>query len=312
MWLFVTLISYFIAAVNSLADKYILRAPVATPIVYTFYVGIFSIFSVVFIVLDVSWPGWGALMFDFLTGIVFLTALFFFFHALRSDEASRTISLVGAASPALIVFLSVLLGGRYLFPMEYQALGLLILGGILISMKTKKEERGFHVTWESVASAMVSALFFAFYFLLAEVAFSTQPFTPAFVATRVGSFIGAVALLSIPSIRRQIFSAGKDAGTSRTGALFVGNKVLAGIGFFLLNLGIAEAAIAGINIAFVNALEAVKYAFVFFLLLLSAHYTPHILDEHFSKKETIRKGIAIVAIATGTILLSIASVVYSL
>lgn len=313
MWLFITVFAYFIQAGNSLIDKYLLRNAVATPIVYTFYVGIFSIFSVVFIAFDWTLPSLSGILFDFLVGLIFLMALYLFFSALRGNEASRVVSVIGATTPVLIVIFSAIIFGQQNIPLlGYQALALLILGGVLVSFHGKAHhlsKTAPRVHGSTIFLALGSAVFFALYFITAEFAFNTQPFTGAFVMTRVGSFLGALALLLLPLTRQAIVRAGKTAAPSRVGGLFVVNKALAGVGFFLLNLGIDQAGAARINVAFVHALESTKFVFVLLMALFITYFFPHILSEEFTRRELIRKVSGVAIIVVGTFLLAISSVV---
>lgn len=313
MWLLITVSAYFIQAGNSLIDKYLLRSAVATPIVYTFYVGIFSIFSVVFIIFDWTFPSLPGIAFDFLVGLIFLIALYLFFSALRGNEASRVVSVIGATTPVLIViFSAILLGEHNITLLGYQSLALLILGGILVSVRDPKRVKKVvapTVDHRTILFALFSSVFFALYFITAEIAFNTQPFTGAFVMTRVGSFVAALLLLLLPMTRHAIVRAGKSAAPSRVGVLFVFNKALAGIGFFMLNLGIAQAGAARVNVAFVHALESTKFVFVLLMALAISYFFPHILSEEFTRRELIRKVSGVGIIVIGTFLLAISSVV---
>ena len=72
---------------------------------------------------------------------------------------------------------------------------------------------------------------------------------------------------------RAYFHTTKTAG-AKAGALFIANKTLAGVSFFLLNYAIFLG-----NIAIVNALEGVKYLFVLILAYYFSTRMPHILRE---------------------------------
>src|SRR3989344_1171793 len=101
-WLFIALLANFLIAIVSVVDKYLLGKQIPNPAAYTFYVGIFSIFAVVFIPFGIEWPGFWQLILALSVGSVHLVALFALFSALKTDEVSRITALVGGATPAFL------------------------------------------------------------------------------------------------------------------------------------------------------------------------------------------------------------------
>ena len=74
-WIIVTAIAYFLTAVNSVLDKYLLNRSIPEPVTYAFYVGIFSIFTLVLTPFGFHWPGLWQFIAAILTGAIFLLAL---------------------------------------------------------------------------------------------------------------------------------------------------------------------------------------------------------------------------------------------
>jgi len=302
-WLFVAIVAYFIAALNSVIDKYLLNKSIPQPLVYAFYVGLFSIFTVIITPFGFGWPGLFQFFAAISVGIVFLFALISFFTALKKDEASRVVSLVGALTPGFILLFSMILFGETLVRQEWFALGFLILGGIVVSSQRTQKCSIFALhKYECLSSTVfviLASVFFALFFVFAKFVFSNQEFVSGFVWTRIGSFLGALALLAIPFAGGHIFMTTKTVQT-KTGALFVTNKALAGVSFFLLNYAISLG-----NVTLVNALEGTKYAFVFLFVLLLSVYKPQLLSEDIRFTSILQKFVAIILIAAGIFIISI-------
>jgi len=301
-WILISVVAYFLSALNSVVDKYLLHRSIPQPLVYTFYVGIFSIFTVVIAPFGLTWPGLEQFLWAIAVGVIFLAALAAFFIALKADEASRIVSLVGGTTPVFILILSIIVFETILTIPETIALIFLIFGSVLIS--TRKNQKcsildfGKHECVRSTEIALLAAVLFALFFVTAKFVFNSQEFVSGFVWTRIGSFIGALMLLLAPSVRKQIFHTTKTV-RAKTGGLFVFNKTLAGISFFLLNYAIAIG-----NITLVNALEGVKYLFILILALVVTRQLPEVFAEEISPGILFQKVIAISSIAVGLFLLA--------
>jgi len=303
-WFFIAIGAYFLTALNSVIDKYLLRRSIPHPIVYAFYVGLFSIFSVILTPFGFEWPG----LFQFGTalsvGVVFLFALVTFFTALKEHEASRVVSIVGGFTPVFILILSGMLLGEALNATELAAFVLLVSGGVVISLHRGAGCGIFHFykysCVRSTGTALLSAFLFAIFFVFAKFVFTHQEFISGFVWTRIGSFIAALALIFIPGNRRLIFATTKHVG-AKMGGLFIANKALAGVAFLMLNYAIFLG-----NVTLVNALEGVKYAFLLILVYILTERFPYILREQTSFFVMTQKAVAIVSIFSGMALLALA------
>jgi len=302
-WVLISVIAYFLSGANSVIDKYLLHRSIPHPLVYAFYVGIFSIFSVIIAPFGFAWPGFEQFLWAIGVGVIFLCALIAFFIALKADEASRIVSLVGGATPGFILVLSIFVFEIVPTHTEFLALSLLVFGTVVISTRRNQKcsliELHKHECVRSTEIALLAALLFALFFVSAKFVFNSQEFVSGFVWTRIGSFLGALLLLFIPFVRRQIFSTTKTVSRS-VGALFVANKTLAGISFFLLNYAISLG-----NITLVNALEGIKYLFILVLTLIITRNLPSVLSEEITPGILIQKVVAVASIAAGLVVLSI-------
>ncbi len=302
-WLFITIGAYFLTAVNSIIDKFLLRKSIPNPLTYSFYVGIFSAFVLILIpFFGLLWPGFYHFFVALSVGVVYLFALIAFFYALKKDEASRVVPLVGAITPVFILIIS------HLFLVESFSVNdaivfvFLVTGGFLISYKKEAHckilEFKRNSCMQGLKMSLLASFFFALFFVLAKYVFENQDFISGFIFTRLGSFLAALFLLFIPLYRKSIHKTTKKVKRG-AGSLFIINKTLAGFAFLLVNYAIA----VGGSPTLVNALEGTKYIFVLILALILSLKFPKIIKEQVSTHHLVQKSFAIVLIFLGIFLL---------
>ncbi|PJA86730.1 MAG: hypothetical protein CO141_03110 [Candidatus Moranbacteria bacterium CG_4_9_14_3_um_filter_42_9] len=298
-WILFAIISYFLNAVTAIIDKFLLNKSVPSPKAYAFYVGLLSIFAVVFLPFGVVWPGLLSVIKDLIPGIIFFWLVFFFVTAVKKNEVSRVVTMIGGFAPIFTLGLSFFIFHERLRNLHFAAFGLLVLGGVLISLKRSGVgEIKNRLAPSGISISVLTAFFFALYYVSAKFIFSDdQTFISTFFWSRMGSFLAALAILLIPSWRVKIFGARKTAGT-RGGALFLTNKVVAALAFILLNYSIKLG-----DAALVNAIQGVQYAFLFCLVLFFDKKYPNILEEKMTRSIIAQKILAIIIIGIGLSLL---------
>ncbi|MBI3671194.1 EamA family transporter [Candidatus Azambacteria bacterium] len=301
-WFFISIISYFITAINSIVDKFLLGKSIPNPILYSFYVGIFSIFTIILIPFGMEWPGMWQFLIALSVGALYLAALIAFFTALIADEASRIVSLVGAITPVFILIFSDIFFGSELGRNQMIAFVLLVLGGALISLRKDAKCRlldfGMYSCARNTWIAILASLFFAAFFLLAKYVFSHQDFISGFVYTRLGSLVAAILLLAFPLYRKMISQTTQKVHTESLW-VFIFNKTFAGVAFLLLNYAISLG-----NVALINALEGVKYIFVLIIIFLFSKKLPGIIREDTSWLIMLQKTLAVFLIFIGLYMLA--------
>jgi drug/metabolite transporter (DMT)-like permease len=302
-WLFITISAYFLTAVNSITDKFLLRKSIPNPLAYSFYVGIFSAFVLILIpFFGLKWPGFFHFFAALSVGVVYLFALIAFFYALKKDEASRVVPLVGAVTPFFILIISHIFSVESFSVNDSFVFVFLLSGGFLISYKKEAHcgilEFKKNSCLRGLEISILASLFFAIFFVSAKYVFTYQDFMSGFIFTRLGSFVAALLLLFIPVYRRSIHKTTKKVNRG-AGILFIFNKTLAGFAFLLINYAIA----VGGSPTLVNALEGTKYMFVLVIALILSLKFPKILKEQISTHHLVQKGAAIALIFFGIFLL---------
>lgn len=300
-WLIVAITAYFILAIVSLVDKYLLVGPIPNPKIYTFYVGILGVlvlFLVPFVGFSVPQPS--QIILSLLAGAIFIYGLFWFYKALRDFEASRVVPAIGGILPLFT------LGLVYIFSAGKETLGyfkffafiLLILGSILITYERSKK-----ISFQSLRISAIAAFFLALSFVLTKYVYLAQPFWSGFIWIRIGGFLMAIfSFLLFKEIREEIFKK-KVSFKKRTIGIFLSNQAMGAGAGILQNWAIFLAPL--VYVAIINALQGIQYAFLLvFIIFLSLKF-PKILKEEISRKFLLQKIIAILLIGGGLVLLAI-------
>lgn len=304
-WLIFTIIAYAIFAIVALGDKYFLSGPIPDPKFYAFTVGITGLivlFAVPFLGFPI--PPIDALTVALLTGSLFVISIFILFYGLHYFEASRIIPAVGGLTPIFA-----LLVGYVIFPdmaigrWEYWAFGLLCGGTLLITGQNWKK-----VFSESLAIALIAAIFFGASLSFSKFAYEAQSFWSGFLWIRIGAGIAALGILLLSSqVRgevRSIFRHKKLTRRTRSLAgLFFVNQGLGAVALVLQNLATSLAPIS--SVPFVSALQGVQYAFLLALTALLRLRHPKMLRERSSAGILIQKLVAVAMISAGLVLLAL-------
>ncbi len=284
--------SYFLFAVVSLVDRYLLIGP-PNPKIYTFYVGVLGILALLLVpFVGFSVPGVYEIIFCLLVGAVYVFALFFLFSGLEQFEASRIIPGIGGFLPIftllLIYFFSE--GRTVLNPLEILAFFFLVLGSVTISWQSSTK-----ISFKSLGFSALIGLFLSLNFVLAKYVYLILPFWTGFIWIRVGTFLTSIFFLFTKQVRKELFS-GVSAFSKKTGAFFLFNQAIGASAFILQNWAIALAGLVYLSV--INALQGIQYVFLFFLTLL-------FLKEGLSKKVILQKITAILFIGIGMIILAL-------
>lgn len=301
-WIIVAIISYFFGAVAALLDKVLLSGRISSPSVYAFFVSLFSLFALLFIPFGFQWYGSVPTLVFLLSGALFLYGLLAMYTAVQKSEISRVAPLVGTIMALTALFV-------YFFPLggdisrvltiswvQFLAFSLLVGGGILITIDFPLRKKENISPW-----AVVAGICMALSLLLLKYGYHQYDanFESGFVWSRIGMFFGGMSLFLVPRFRKQIFSGLQNQGVAstqntKTGLLFLANKVSGGSAAFLMNY----ATFLG-PVTFIQALSGVQFIFLLILAWITSTQYPHIFEERFGMVQWIQKGVAIMLIVCG-------------
>lgn len=315
MWLVIAVSSYFINAGVYIADKFLLSKKIHSSITYAFYVGIWSIFNFVILLFAPWFPGGKELVIDISAGVLFLATLIFWYKALHQSEATRVVPIVGALVPVFSLILSHFFLGDSLGKKELLAFFILIAGGVLVSIKNTKVHlydqvvsrvkdvfgnilgeihAEYRPTRRLIFNSLISAFFFAVYYVLMKYIYINQPFIGGFVWSRLGTFLGVLFMLLIPAWRDLIAKYRQEGDAPRNLSLFLFVRFFAAVAFIMLNWAISLG-----NVAMVNSLQGAQFLFLILLVLIFSYKFPDILQEELGKGVIVQKIIGVMLVSTG-------------
>ncbi|WKZ24837.1 MAG: hypothetical protein QY321_00150 [Patescibacteria group bacterium] len=323
MYFVIAATSYLLNAGVYVADKFLLSKKIHSSVVYAFYVGIWSVGNFVLLFFEPFIPTWSQLWFDLSAGFLFLFTLIFWYRALHQSEATRVVPIVGALTPIFAFIFSFIFLGDVLRLEEGIAFIVLIAGGLLISVKRTrlyvlneasekikdifgrvlgKVRADLNPTKRLLFNSFISAFLFAAYYVLIKYIYSDtgQPFIGAFVWSRLGSFLGVMAILLVPAWRRLIKEANSSKKrTPKELVFFLAVRLTAAVAFIMLNWAVSLAD----NVSLVNALQGVQYAFLLGIVIVLSRKYPNILSEENNRGVMIQKFIGVVLVSLGLYLL---------
>ncbi len=298
LWLIIILSSYFLLAAVHLVDKYILQERVTDPKIYAFYVGISGIFVLALVPFGfLAVPKISDLILALLAGAFNTLAVFALFVGLKRFEISRIIPAVGASLPLFTFGFTAVWSGEGLTFLDILVFGLLLIGTFLITRERKKI-----FSLKSLQISVLTAGFFAAYFILIKFVYLGQPFISGLIWTKIGAALISFCFLCFKDVRTDILHGSKIAQKNNW-AVVLPNQTIGGLAVLLQNWAVALVPLAYLGI--INALEGVKYVFLLILAVLISKKFPQILKEEVSKEVIFQKIIAILFIGTSLVILAL-------
>jgi len=319
MYILIAILSYSINAGIYVADKFLLSKKIHSSIAYAFFVGIWSVFNIFLLFFDPWLPNLRELGIDLAAGALFLGTLVFWYKALHQSEATRVVPIVGALVPIFSFGLSFIFLGETLGERQLLAFAILVMGGIMISVKRtrfyylkevgEKTKKIFgdvlgplHARYRPaqrlIINSSVSALFFAGYYVLIKYIYSTQPFVGAFAWSRLGSFIAALLILFVPDWRSAIIDYQRGQKSPKNLSFFLAVRVMAALAFIMLNWAISMG-----NVALINSLQGTQYVFLILLVIFLSSRYPKILKEELGGGVLMQKAMGTAMIIIGLYML---------
>lgn len=288
-WLFITIIAYLLFALANVGDKMMVSHYKTQPIVYAFYVGFLGLLSLLLVPFGVGLAGPNVLYWAAFAGTSFVLTLLFMYKAINAGETTRAITLMGGTSPVFTLLFAYLFLGERLTIYQGVAFIFLVLAIIIISWPIQSHRK---IHLEQLFWGCLAGLAAATSYVLTKHVYSQEAFIAGFFWIRMGGVVTSLVILLIPSYR-QLIKIDWAKPKKKRGALVGLIQVVGGLGVVGQNYAFALA-----SATLVNALQAVQYAFVFFLTAVLGYRFP-ILRENYNYKIIIQKLIAIALICCG-------------
>jgi len=297
-WLSITLFAYFLNAIAMVIDKTLLKKEIKNPFVYTFYIAglgavliILAIPIALIFKLSLVWPGASQFWISMLAGASFSIGLFLMFIALKREDASRLLPIIGGLTPIFVLILAYFFINESLVSRQILAFVFIIIGTFLISLEFKKHDIQFRkILW----LALPAALFFGLSYVLTKDVYNHQPFVSGFIWTRLGAFIIVLLPMLLPTNRHDLLHPGQDQGMEKAKGRFLLGQGCGGASAVLI-----QYAISITSVSLVQALQGSQYVFVFLMVFIATFYFPKFLTEKMNKHIIIQKVMAILLIGLG-------------
>jgi drug/metabolite transporter (DMT)-like permease len=250
-WLFIVTVAYFLIALEVILDKFLLSSKrVSHPAIYTFYSGVLTLPIFALFPFGFHRIAFLEMLGSLSAGVIFAYGILTLFFAIKENEASRVMPVVGAVIPIITYIFSLFFLEEKLSVLQFYGVVVLILGGLLISAESliKGRRKFFSGFYQSVLAGVLLAFAFAFF----KSFYEHDNFINVFIWTRFGVMVGALSLMFGPAWRKAIISSlikfkkpGRE--NKNSGILFVLNKFLGGSGSILLNFSISLGSVTIIN-----------------------------------------------------------------
>jgi uncharacterized membrane protein len=289
----IAIVAHALVGVSLIWDKVLLqRKRMQNLASYIFWLGAISIFGLALIPFGFHMPSAKTAWIAIIAGFCDLVATWFYYAALKAGEASDEVAAMGGFTPVATVLLSIPLLGLHL---DGQLLGfaLMTAGGFVMFFAERMPLR------QMLPRVVAAAVFFGLTGVLQKMAFNDVKFVSGYVFFTIGTFAGSMALLLIPTWRRQIFKNSEEA-PPRSKAGYMMNRFLAGVGSFLVVFAVSRA-----SPSVVEAISGVRYVIIFIGAYAITHLRPSWFREDFKGRALLIKAVGTGLVVAGLILVGL-------
>ncbi|MEK7390758.1 MAG: DMT family transporter [Patescibacteria group bacterium] len=290
-WLLFVVIGQFFYAAVVLTDRFIItKGVVPKPIVYTFYVGLLSIFAIGALPFGVTLPSGTTIGLSIIAAVSYVLSIYLLYESLKKSNPSEVVPVVGgiAAISAFIssaLILNTGLPGHFL-----TGFAILVAGMLLISH--------FRFTTRAFLFLFGSGVFFGLSTVIIKAILENETFVNGFFWSRMANVLVAISFLLVPRIYTAIKEdIGRPNKSGKT-TMVVGNKILAGMGFLCILIALKFG-----NASIVNALTATQYVFLLIFAVFFSKLLPEYFEETVHRHEFLHKSLATGLIVVGFVVL---------
>jgi hypothetical protein len=309
-WVWFVVLGNFLVAVSYIISKVLVSGSVSKPLnptPYTFYSGLGGPVIVVALSIANIWFNFFRIDFWLIAcgisaGLFIILGLWPLYLALSRNEASCVMTLYVGAIPIFTFIIKYLFLSERLTDIRLLAFVLLVMGGILVSLKQYKRK---NFVFKDIIITGTSALSEAIGLVLLEAAskMSVFPgeqwkgFFSAFSWVCTGYFLASLVVYFWPGQRKKIVNS-SDYATKFNLKWFLTEKGIGMSGSILPKLAISFA-----GATLVNAFEGLKQFFVLVLAGIISIWKPSILKEELKGVVLWQKIIAAALVFSGIFLL---------
>jgi len=291
-WVFFSILAALCWAIVSIVDKYVLsswiKKPIVAVIIYTFVSLVTSL--LIFIFRGFSELSYFNIFLAFVGGVFVVLMAVFYFKAVQIEEISRVVPLF-FLSPLFIMLFAAIFLNEALTPLKYLGVVIMVLGAILISLKSFSKISLGKAFW----FIMVSVLSISIYSILLKYLLNFSDFWTIYGYSKIGTAFPLIFILYFyfPDLLSTIKQHGKKVVI--VVSLSESLSVVAGLLFTI--------AIAIGYVTLVKALSSIQSLFVFLFTIILTIFYPKILKEEIKKSIIFVKLAAIIIMFIGVLLI---------
>jgi drug/metabolite transporter (DMT)-like permease len=277
-------------------DKILLRKPATQNLIsYVFWMGAMSVFGAILAFFGFHRPPVLIALLAFGSGALQLAGIYFYYLALKRGEASEALAVMGGFAPIATALIGWPLLGAPIGHHSIAGFALMVGGGFVMFLAERLDFR------KLIGPVLLASATYGLVNVTEKMAFQRVNFVTAYVFFTMGTFAGALFLLTRASWRRQIFqntgkSSSEEKGVSSRFWYFV-NRFVNGVGSFLVYYAISLS-----NPAVVDAIGAVRYVVIFLGAFALTCWRPRWLREDFHGMVLAGKAAATLLVGAGLVL----------
>ncbi len=298
MFLPIVLVGYLFNCISILFDKVVVEKSVSSPLVYTFYVGVLGLLSLLLIPFGFTLPGWYPIIFSVLAGISYIFGLYTLYVALKAGQASIVSTVIGALNAVFTLVIATFIFAGDLSSKQILASVVLIIGlSILPShslIKTRLER-------SHLLLMVASGIFYALGAIFLKEAFNHTSFLNGLILTYGANGVLLLPLLLFPQFRRMLQAAKPTHGGSlhKSSLPILASQISGATAGVLITYAYSLT-----SPAIVNSLRGVQYIFLFLIVYLLPKRFRLLFHEELNKVALIHKVVGIVIIMVGLYILA--------
>lgn len=221
-----------------------------------------------------------ALIFVFISAIVYLLATYFYFKALEKNDASIVVVMFQLI-PVFSYIFSWLLFKETLTANQMIGSIIIILSAVIISLDFENTSNKNKLV--ALILMIISSLMYALYFIFFDIAIRNSEYTAVAFWYQISFLLIGITLLCLSSFRKPFVELIKSNG-KKIMTLNITNEILNLIANLMVNF-----ANLTIPLALANALNGFQGAFVFIIGAIGVLILPKIFREDLSRRVVIQK-----------------------
>ncbi len=299
-WFLAAILAYFFLAVVSLFDRYFLIGLIPEPKVYTFWVGVLTFLTAIFIIpFGINLPGKTFILIGLAAGFIRVFATLFLFKGIRQGEVSRTVPAINGFLPifTFLIFFLFFPNVESFNLFQIIAFVLLVAGSILISLKKISFD---FFNFKNLKYPAISAFLFSLNFFLTKNLFLKTDFLSGIFLMLMGVGLGAASFFIFPDFRKS-FMVPKIS--FKVSGLVIFAQILGALAvllqFYSVFLGKPS------QVPLINALEGTRNVFLLLFVFILSRWRPNLLKEKMTGAVGFQKALAVSLIAGGLVILAL-------